>query len=459
MNRPVIFVSNFHPLITRNILHSGILERLSAHADIVLFVHDHKEEYFRTHYAGDHIIVEGINVEQWIKSRKNRFFTRIADWLLDTNVRKFRKLENLEKTGHVVRYYGSLLFTALLGRIMLFKKFMRYLDGLINNPKPLDLFFAKYKPKIVFATDIFNEHDILLLKNARTRDVRTLSMVRSWDNTTSIGFARCVPDELIVQNEIMKKEIVKYHAIPEHAIRISGIPQFEEYLNMSPSSREEFFHSIGADPKKQLILFAPAGNFFIDTDWQICQILTDLQNEGSIPRDVQFLIRLHPLMPVDLSGFQANENFIIDITGPALAQATSTTKMGGELKEDFYQHLFDSLHHVSLVINTISSLIIDAMAMEKPLITINFNGWEKRVPFLKSLKRWRMEENQMSWMSFGATRLVANKEELAEWINNYLNNPMLDAVKRKAFKRAYCGAYDGRSAERITSYVLNLALS
>ncbi|OHB17403.1 MAG: hypothetical protein A2734_01570 [Parcubacteria group bacterium RIFCSPHIGHO2_01_FULL_40_30] len=453
--KPVVFLSNFHPFITKNVLNSGVLNFLLNRADVIIFVSKNDERYFKELYQKNNVTVEGIDIGHLARSRKNKLFIRIADWLLDTNVGRFRKIENLERTGDKIKYFFSLIFTRFFSRIKPFKRFIRELDYQINNPRPFELFFSKYKPSVVFATDIFSDYDLLLLKNARSFGVKTVAMVRSWDNTTGWGYARFAPDKLIVHNEIMKAEMPKYHDISEKIIQISGIPQFEQYLKMKPTSREEFYNKIGADINKRLVLFAPAGNFFIDTDWQICQILKDLYYEDKIPKDIQFIIRLHPFLPVDLSQFKPDENFIIDITGSALFKPTLNTKTGGELDKEFLQHLFDSLHYSSLVINTISSIIIDAAALDKPLITVNFNGWEKDVPVLKSLKRWRLAENQISWMSFGMTPLIENKEELVEWINKYLNNPALDSDKRKIFKQAYCGNYDGRSAERIASFVLD----
>ena len=186
-------------------------------------------------------------------------------------------------------------------------------------------------------------------------------------------------------------------------------------------------------------------------------MLKDLYHEKKIPQDIQFIIRLHPFLPVDLTRFVPDENFIINVPGPAKPNKLDKDKKEGELDNTFFQHIFDSLYHSSLVINSISSIIIDTAIFDKPLITINFDGWEnqQKVPFLRSLpKRWRLEENQISWMSFDMTPLVKSKEELAEWINKYLGDPSLDRDKRKAFKDTYCWQFDGRAAERISSTIL-----
>ena len=89
------------------------------------------------------------------------------------------------------------------------------------------------------------------------------------------------------------------------------------------------------------------------------------------------------------------------------------------------------------------------------LSSIFFKACANGVPVLKSLKRWRLEENQISWMKIGMTPLVNSKEELALWINNYLKDPDIHKSERKVFKDTYCGKYDGKSAERIADSVLD----
>ncbi|OGI78942.1 hypothetical protein A3F19_02775 [Candidatus Nomurabacteria bacterium RIFCSPHIGHO2_12_FULL_37_29] len=455
--KKTIFLTNFHPFVTKNTLNSGVLDSLSRRAKVVIFVFKDKEDYFKKIYEEGNVVVEGINLQRETEAFRNRFFARMAEWLLDTNVMRFHKMEALEKVGRPVKYYLSLVFTKLFAHISFFRRLVRWLDYRLNSPQPFQAYFEKYNPDVVFATDIFDDANLFFLKNAKHLKVETVAMVRSWDNTTSRSYLRFVPDKLIVHNEIGRKDMVKYHDIGADRIYLSGIPQFEKYLGVKPTDRIEFYKKIGADINKRLVLFTPAGHFFIDTDWQICQILKDLYHEKKIPQDIQFLVRLHPFLPVDLSRFIPDSNFIINVPGPAKPNEIKRDKKEGELDTTFFQHIFNSLHHSSLVINSISSIIIDTAIFDKPLITINFDGWEdpEKVPFLRSLpKRWRFEENQISWMSFGMTPLVKNKEELAKWINKYLSDPSLDSDKRKVFKDTYCWKFDGRASERIANICL-----
>lgn len=455
--KKTVFITNFHPFVTKNILNSGVLDNLAREAQVVIFVFKDKENYFKNIYEKGNVIVEGIDLKKEVEAFRNKLFSRLSEWLLDTNVMRFHKMEALEKVGKIAKYRFSLIFTKVFAHLNLFKRLIRWLDYKLNNSNSLRAYFEKYNPDVVLATDAFNDLDLFLLKIAKSLGVKNVAMIRSWDNTTSRSYLRFVPDKLIVHNGVSKSDMLKYHDIDASKIYLSGIPQFEKYLGIKPTSREEFYKKIGADINKRLVIFAPAGHFFIDTDWQICQILKDLYNEKKIPQDIQFIIRLHPFLPIDLSRFVPSSNFIIDIPGPALPNKLDKDKKEGELDKSFFQHIFDSLYHSSLVINSVSSIIIDTVIFDKPLITINFDGWEdpKNVPFLRSLpKRWRFEENQISWMSFGMTPLVKSKEELALWINKYLDNPSLDSDKRKVFKQAYCWKFDGKAVERITEICL-----
>ena len=457
MNKTTIFLTDFHPFVSKNILSSGVLDNFSKNSKVILFVFKDKEDYFKSIYQNENVFVEGVDLGWEIRNRRNKFFIRVSESLLDTNFMKVHKMEVLIKTGSRLKYYFSLIFTRIFASIAPFKKFIRWLDYKMNNPKLFQAYFDKYKPNIVFATDIFNDADLFLLKNAKYLGIKNVAMLRSWDNTTSRGYLRFIPDKLIAHNEIMKKEMLKYHDVREDLIYLSGIPQFEKYLKMKPSPRKEFYQKIGADPNKRLVLFAPAGHHFIDTDWQICQMLKVLYREKKIPQDIQFLVRIHPFLWVDLSRFEPDSNFIIDAPGPASSEKPSGKKEGELNNKVFFQHIYDSLHYSSLVMNSMSSIIIDTMVFDKPLITINFDGWEKSedVPFLRSLpKRWRQEENQISWMSFGSTALANNKEELTLWINRYLENPSIHSRERRNFKEAYCWKFDGKSAERIAEICL-----
>ena len=171
MDRPTIFLSNFHPFVTKNTLNSGVLDALASQSKVIILVSKEKEEYFKQIYEKENIIVEGINLDPYIKSGKNKIFIRLSELLLDTNVTRFHQMEACVKDGNWFKYYFFRAFTRTLSHFLLFKKLVHVLDFKIDNPKPFQNIFEHYKPLAVFATDAFGDHDVFLLKNSKSAGI------------------------------------------------------------------------------------------------------------------------------------------------------------------------------------------------------------------------------------------------------------------------------------------------
>ena len=76
-----------------------------------------------------------------------------------------------------------------------------------------------------------------------------------------------------------------------------------------------------------------------------------------------------------------------------------------------------------------------------------------RILEIRSVKRFQLEENLAVWLDTGVSPIAKNKDDLAFWINKYLSEPGYKEEERKKFVHQYCGAFDGKSAERIVNYV------
>lgn len=446
-----IFVSVFYPFISRNILNTGVLEELLKGGNrIVIFVQPQKEDFYKKSYSNPQISVESFDLER-STTKTDRFFRGFAELLLDTKVKKFHKMHVLHDTGNHFSYLFKRAITAIFGRSHLVKYFFRFLERKLNNLDAYAGYFDKYNPDVVFATDIYNDDDVLLIKSAKKRGVKVVGMVGSWDNNTSKHLMRAMPDELIVHNETIKEESVKLHAVPDNKITIVGIPHYDYCKKYVPVSREEFCTQMGLDSKKRFIVFSPAGEKFISTDWQICEILKSGYKEGKIPEDVVTIIRLHPTNVTDLSRFNPDSHFVIENPGIRFEGMGDKKK---ELDKAAYDHLLDTIHHSEIVINIFSSIVLDAAVIGKPVITIGFNGFDEEVPFVKSVKRWISEDHMEKLLKTGGAPVVRSPEELFSAIRTYLDKPSLDGDGRERIVSEQCWKLDGKSQERIAKVIL-----
>lgn len=453
MKNPTVFITCYHGLISRNILNSSVLKILKDRdVKVVVFAPPDKKSFLEENYGDPNIIIEGVDLEAIVRSRRNKFWYRLAFLLQNSYYVIDQRKERLFNNRNVLGYLNYLLVNTVafvLSNFRIFHFVYRYFDYQFSPKNIFNEYIRKYNPELIFATDIFSEYDPLFLREAKARGIKTIGMVRSWDNTTTKGILRIIPDEVLVNSPTGKRELIKMHDLKEKHVKVVGLPQFDDWLFGPTMSREEFFKKIGADYRKRLILFSPAGNILSDTDWQICQILKDAISAGELSDDIQFLIRNHPSHPADLSKFEKNDHFIYEMPGTRFGSGYRNA----ELSPDENSHLCNSVYYSDVVIYIATSLGLDAAVFDKPQIIVSFDGWETK-PYLKSVKRYHNEDNLRNLIVLGGTKVVESRQDLITWINKYLENPEIDCEGRKKIVTEHLYKIDGKSGERIATIVL-----
>lgn len=458
-----IFLTCYHGFISRNILNSNALKILRGRDfKIVVFAPPNKKDFLEEYYAGPNVIIEALDLEPVIRTVKNKFWYRLAFLLQNTHYIIDQRRERLFRHPNILGYLNYFLVNAtaaILSRFRIFHSAYRFLDFLFSPKNYFAKFIDEYRPDLFFSTDIFSECDALFLREARQKKIKIIGMVRSWDNTTTKGVLRVIPEKILVNGPITKKELIKMHDVAGEDIEIVGIPQFDSWPSGPSLSREEFFRQMQIDVGKKLILFSPAGSILSDTDWQICQVLKDAIKGGSLPKDIQFLIRSHPAHPADFSKFKSNDHFIFEMPGTHLGMPGTRFESGYkgiELSPDDNSHLKNSIFYSDIVMIIATSLGLDATVFDKPQIIISFDGWVKK-PYVNSVKRYHNEDNLRSFILSGGVRVVENKEDLFRWINKYLKEPRTDEAGRKKAVEDHMFKIDRGAGERIADFIINAA--
>lgn len=440
-----IFVTSFNPFILRNILETEVLSGISSKEDtrIVVFIPDYKKDFFTQKINGKNIFIEAVEVQK-IK-KQDIIFRYLTGSIINTKRLKIRHLEVFFKDRKIKNYLVSLLL-GYAGYLPLIKKIVQFLDFKTINKTKFSDYFEKYKPSLVFSTDVFHNDDVYFLAEAIHRKIKTIGMVRSWDNITNKGLFRVNPDKLIVHNNYIKNNVLKYQNFSRKNMFISGLPQFDYYFkNYKLSSREEYFKGVGLSSEKKTILFAPHGERFHHTDWQIMQILKD-----DLPEDIQFIIRFPPNDSVNLRDFIPDARFFIRKTGKSFP---SREFKDNEVEFSDTKSLADDLYFSDIVINYGSTISIDAVVFNKPVILIAFDGVEK-LPYIRSVKRFFDYDHVKSLTDTGFGRVANSKEELLNYISLYLNNFNLDKIGRKRLLDEQVYSLDGYSGKRIADYIM-----
>lgn len=449
-NKPIIFVANFHPFISRNVFDSGAVAKIAERAEhVYVFVQKHKEEYLCERYERGNVHVIGLELETAINTHGEVRMRRIAELFLDTATKHLHQKIYLSKHHNVLRYAFARTIMYVTGFVRPLRSLFRQYVLRTISESLFDAYFETYTPAITLVTDPFSPYDTLLMKSARKTRTTLVAFIRSWDNFTTKEYLQVCPDRILAQNEETIDEGVKFHDLPRDRFRLVGVPQFEYYKKYTPISREEFCKKMGLDPTKKIVLFSPAGDKFSSTDWQICEILKRFNQEGKFLTPVQFLVRLHPMNFTTLTQFTPDTSFVID--NPNVSLKTHAQKES-EMDTQNVNHLADSLFHADVVLNTVSSLLIDAAIFDTPVVTVGFDGWEKNVPFVRSVLAEQSNEWMQVLLEKGLSPLAHNAGELLALTNAYLVDPEIDADKRAYFVEKHCWKLDGLAPERIANY-------
>ena len=452
-----IFITSFFGLSARNILSTSILDILGKDQNnrIVILAPQEKKENYQQYFLGNkkNVIVEGLNLKNtrmktfaWTSesaSRLERFFFSLFLNSSDTKTRRVYRIAERFGAGYPLQAFFHWIL-AKLGNFKIFRRALRYLDFKILPKNRYAAYFEKYQPDLVFATDIFNEHDVQVMRGARARRIKIVAMVRSWDNITSHGLNRIIPDKLIVNTPKVKEEAIRYNDIPAENIFISGIPHYDKYIARLRTSRADLFRKLNLDPNKKTIFFAPPSDLYTEHNPVSLQAVKELRNLD----DSQLILRLYMVGGINLGDTRPIPGKIaID------APPQHINFMTADLAPKDDAHLADLLYHSDVVVAVASTLAIDAATLGKPVVFIGFDGDQR--PYWKSLRRYYDFDHQRYLLNTGGVKLADNMGELVKYVKDYLNNPSLDMENRKNINEEFCWKLDEKSGERVGNFLMS----
>jgi hypothetical protein len=188
--------------------------------------------------------------------------------------------------------------------------------------------------------------------------------VASWDNLTSKGLIRVLPDHVIVWNEAQAHEATTLHGVPPDRITVTGAQTFDRWFAMRPSrSREEFCRTVGLDPGRPYLLYTGSSVFIAPDEVPFTERwLSALRNSG-VPRvsELGALIRPHPANSRQWNAFDSAA-----FPNAAVWPPVGTDPNSPGFKEDF----FDSVYYSAGVVGINTSAQIEASILGRPVFTV-----------------------------------------------------------------------------------------
>ncbi len=453
MSKPTIFISITRGSLIRNFFHSGVVSKvLDQGCKVVCLTPNYKDtEFFEAYQHPD------LHLEPLISPKNYKLERVIKEFLkgciFNQTVHVRYKYRFSGQQPRKILYLPRILFLAPLKYVPGFKKLIRWFDFKLNPQPEHDYLFEKYKPSLVFATTAHTESDIAVLKSARRFKVTTVDMPKSWDNLSKILFHQKT-DYMIVWSPFMQGQAVQYKGYKQEEVLVTGVPQFDYYTNKEKLiSREEFCQKFGLDSKKQIILYgSTGGNCFHESEY--IELIKKYIDEKKL-KEVQILIRPH-------LGYLGDTKKFVDLEKYKGFVVDRSDKQSEKFKDHWdasiahLDHLFNSLHHADLCINIASTLSLDAVVCDTPVINVNFDVNPDIDPNY-STKRLYTTDYINEVTSIGGTWAANTEPEFLQALKEILEQGEKREDRRQKLIEYFVYKHDGQSAQRLADHLVRLA--
>ncbi len=309
----------------------------------------------------------------------------------------------------------------------------------------------RIRPEILFSCSQRPGLVLPAVLAARQLGIPSAAFVFSWDHLTTKGRIAAPFDHYLVWSRHMEKELTHYYPeVPRDQIHIVGTPQFDPYADAALLwPREEFCRRIGADCGRKLICYSGGDTATCPEDPQHLEVLIRHVRSGRIHGNPEVLLRE---VPVD-SGARYEDVCRrypeIRHLRPQWIHAEPGNWMRVLPTAEDVQFLANLTHHADVNVNLGSTMTLDFGLHDRPVVNVAFDCADPPVFGMPVWDYYYNYEHLRPIVDLGASRIARTREQLADQVNAYLENPALDRQGRRRLAELQVGVPPGESSRRI----------
>lgn len=332
----------------------------------------------------------------------------------------------------------------------------QYLNWKLRPTKEFDRLFDEIKPDLVFnGSHIHGLAGELPLRVAKRMEVPTVGFIFSWDNLTSRSRIFVPYDYYFVWHEGMKKQLLSiYPKIKPDHVFVTGTPQFDFHFNREFwISREDLCERIGIDPDKPFILYTTGiMNHFYEEHRHVERVIR-LLNEIDVKTKLQLVVRTYVKGTSPEMNALANQGFPDVVFRPGLWEEKWQTPLYEDLA--IYTNL---IRYTSLGINAASTVSLELLVFDKPVINIDFDPPGSNLPWCMGYSRHINFDHYRPVAESGAVMVARSENDLKDMLLRGLTNPEIDTEKRKYFiQNMFDDQLDGQASRRVAETLIALS--
>ena len=298
----------------------------------------------------------------------------------------------------------------------------------------IEQFFSEFNiTRLVFwhvQNEIYRDYSVC----ARKKGIAVTAVIGSWDRLTTKGPICPGCSNFVVNSQVMKKELMQYHDVDESLIDVVGWPQMDIYHDKSIlEDRDEFLKSLDIPSQYKIILYAGNASRLGEHEPGLVEYLSKKLNIGHYGEQVYLLVRPHP-QDVD---WQQRYQKVMGLSNVKVMPAEV-----GNIKL-----MMNTISHADIVIAAQGSISLDAVAFDKCVINIAFDG-NLTKPYYESASRCYEMDHYRPVVESGGVRVVNDFSELDSAIIDYLNDQTIDSAGRERLRYLQLSPFEGDSSER-----------
>jgi hypothetical protein len=295
---------------------------------------------------------------------------------------------------------------------------------LLKDDQPSHVFFTHQRPPFLAP----------FLYATQQLKIPTSTFIFSWDNLASKGRMLGTFNHFLVWSDLMKEELLYFYPkAHSETVKVVGTPQFEPYVMPKyQTTAEEFYAKFNLDASLKTICYSCADVSIGGNDPIVIKSIAKAIRNNEINSKVQLLVRTSPAE--DDSRFKKVREEFPEIHWNVpkwiLTRENHAESWSQRVpSEEDIKDLRSLLEYVDVNVNMCSTMSLDFMLFDKPVINTVFgnpdNGLYDDQRFLNFGHYKKVVESQ-------SVTIAQNEIELINQINMALTNPKERTVQRKA---------------------------
>ena len=118
------------------------------------------------------------------------------------------------------------------------RRVLQGVERCIDPPPRALAFLRDERPDVLLITPLigFGTYQADLVRAAKRLGIPVSFPVRSWDNLTNKGLLRDAPDQVLVWNDLQKREAVELHGVRPESVVVTGAPAYDHWFDWQPGA-------------------------------------------------------------------------------------------------------------------------------------------------------------------------------------------------------------------------------